>query len=85
MIFTYEIHEVKEFELDFNLIYNKIAVNLQITDYVKISDYFLDNLSDFIVEAIPDNDYQDEWNDYTELAVADEWEHYIHNKYEKNN
>lgn len=85
MIFTYTIHEVKEFELDFDLIYNKIATDLQTTDYVKISDYFLDNLSDFIVEAIPDNDYQDDWNDYTELTVGDEWEHYIHNKYEKNN
>lgn len=84
MIFTYEIHEIKEFELDFDLIYNKIVTDLQTTDYVKISNYFLDNLSNFIAEAIPD-DYQDEWNDCAELTVADEWEHYIHNKYEKNN
>lgn len=84
MIFTYEIHEVKEFELDFDLIYNEIATDLQTTDYIKISDYFLDNLVNFISRAIPD-DYQDEWNDHTELTVGEEWEYYIHNKYEKNN
>lgn len=84
MIFTYEIHEVKEFELDFDLIYNEIATDLQTTDYIKISDYFLDNLVNFIARAIPD-DYQDEWNDHTELTVGEEWEYYIHNKYEKNN
>lgn len=84
MIFTYEIHESRSFEMDFDIIYNKLAEFLETNNVKIISDYFLDNVAQFIAESVP-TDYQEEWNESTELWVAYEWEYYISNKHEKNN
>lgn len=84
MIFTYEIHESRLFEMDFDIIYNKLSELLETDDIEIISYYFLNNVTQFIAESVP-TDYQEEWNESTKLWVADEWKYYISNKHEKNN